>query len=177
MSNVTLHFVWGHLSRKQTVRRFINDDAEDRLCLSGDGGMCSSSSPGLQSNLIYEFQNIFKMEASILTFTSQHVILVAPQICERYFKIQFSIKPSVRQSCSISIFPYQFNINYPVCLLINTNINIIYFQEGLSISILYQLLKKLPYQFQYQYILSISSYDIVKITNFLSNSHCYQYQC
>ena len=81
------------------------------------------------------------------------------------------------QSCSISIFPYQFNINYSVCLLINTNININYFQEGLSISILYQLLKKLPYQFQYQYILSISPYDIVKITNFLSISHCYQYQC
>ena len=96
MSKVTLDFIWGHLSRKQTVRRFINDDGEDRLCLSGDEGMCSSSSPGLQSNLIYEFQNIFKMEASILTFTSQHVILVAPQICERYFKIQFSIKPSVR---------------------------------------------------------------------------------
>ena len=81
------------------------------------------------------------------------------------------------QSCSISMFPYRFNINYSVCLLINTNININYFKEGLSISILYQLLKKLPYQFQYQYILSISPYDIVKITNFLSISHCYQYQC
>ena len=81
------------------------------------------------------------------------------------------------QSCSISMFPYRFNINYSVCLLINTNININYFKEGLSISILYQLLKKLPYQFQYQYILSISPYDIVKITNFLSISQCYQYQC
>ena len=88
-----------------------------------------------------------------------------------------SWSPCVEQSCSISIFPYRFNINYSVCLLINTNININYFQEGLSISILYQLLKKLPYQFQYQYILSISPYDIVKITNFLSISHCYQYQC
>ena len=84
---------------------------------------------------------------------------------------------AVHQSCSISIFPYRFNINYPVFLLINSNININYSQEGLSISILYQLLKKLPYQFQYQYILSISPYDIVKITNFLSISHCYQYQC
>ena len=36
------------------------------------------------------------MDASILTFTLQHVFLVGPQICERYFKIQFSIKPSVR---------------------------------------------------------------------------------
>ena len=101
------------------------------------------------------------------------------------FQSKFSLAPLkfsypvrwILQSCSISIFPYQFNINYSVCLLINTNININYFQEGLSISILYQLLKKLPYQFQYQYILSISPYDIVKITNFLSISHCYQYQC
>ena len=84
---------------------------------------------------------------------------------------------NTRQAKKKSIFPYRFNINYSVCLLINTNININYFQEGLSISILYQLLKKLPYQFQYQYILSISPYDIVKITNFLSISHCYQYQC
>ena len=80
------------------------------------------------------------------------------------------------QSCSISIFPYRFNINYSVCFLINTNITINYFQEGLSISILYQLFKKFTYQFQYQYILSISPYNIVKITNFLSISHCYQYQ-
>ena len=29
---------------------------------------------------------------------------------------------------------------------------------------------------QYQYMLSISPYDIVKITDFLSISHCYQYQ-
>ena len=80
------------------------------------------------------------------------------------------------QSCSISIFPYQFNINYSVCFLININITINYLQEGLSISILYQLFKKFPYQFQYQYLLSISPYNIVKITNFLSISHCYQYQ-
>ena len=80
------------------------------------------------------------------------------------------------QSCSISIFPYRFNINYSVCFLININITINYLQEGLSISILYQLFKKFPYQFQYQYLLSISPYNIVKITNFLSISHCYQYQ-
>ena len=86
-------------------------------------------------------------------------------------------KRTIDQSCLISIFPYRFNINYSVCFLININITINYLQEGLSISILYQLLKKLPYQFQYQYILSISPYDIVKITNFLSISHCYQYQC
>ena len=82
----------------------------------------------------------------------------------------------IHQSCSISIFPYRFNINYSVCFLININITINYFQEGLSISILYQLFKKFPYQFQYQYLLSISPYNIVKITNFLSISHCYQYQ-
>ena len=28
------------------------------------------------------------------------------------------------QSCTISIFPYQCNINYSIFLLINTNINI-----------------------------------------------------
>ena len=97
--------------------------------------------------------------------------------CEQILKLAESLLATApRQSCSISIFPYQFNINYSVSLLINTNININYFKEGLSISILYQLLKKLPYQFQYQYILSISPYDIVKITNFLSISHCYQCQ-
>ena len=59
---------------------------------------------------------------------------------------------------------------------ININITINYLQEGLSISIPYQLFKKFPFQFQYQYILSISPYTIVKITNFLSISHSYQYQ-
>ena len=83
-------------------------------------------------------------------------------------------KRTIDQSCLISIFPYRFNINYSVCFLINITIN--YFQEGLSISILYQLFKKFPYQFQYQYLLSISPYNIVKITNFLSISHSYQYQ-
>ena len=43
--------------------------------------------------------------------------------------------PNAQQSCLISIFPYRFNINYSVSLLINTNININYFKEGLSISI------------------------------------------
>ena len=90
------------------------------------------------------------------------------------FYVYFISNVYILQSCSISIFPYRFNINYSVCFLININITINYLQEGLSISILYQLLKKLPYQFQYQYILSISPYDIVMITNFLSISHCYQ---
>ena len=69
------------------------------------------------------------------------------------------------------MFPYRFNINYSGSLLINTNININYFQRALSISITYQLFKITPYQFQYQYLLSISTYDIVKLTNFLSMSH------
>ena len=45
------------------------------------------------------------------------------------------------QSCSISIFPYQFNINYSISLLININFNINYFNDGLSMSISYQLFK------------------------------------
>ena len=82
----------------------------------------------------------------------------------------------VYQRCTISIFCYQFNINYSVCRLININANINYFKGGLSISIPYQFFQKFPYQFQYQFMLSISPYDIVNITNCLSISHCYQYQ-
>ena len=81
-----------------------------------------------------------------------------------------------KQRCTISIFRYQFNINYSVCRLININTNINYFKGGLSISIPYQFFQKFPYQFQYQFMLSISPYDIVNITNCLSISHCYQYQ-
>ena len=80
------------------------------------------------------------------------------------------------QRCTISIFRYQFNINYSFCCLININTNINYFKAGLSISIPYQFFQKFPYRFQYQFMLSISLYDIVNITNCLSISHCYQYQ-
>ena len=83
---------------------------------------------------------------------------------------------NVYQRCTISIFHYQFNINYSGFLLINTNFNFNYFKEGLSISIPYQFFKKFLYQFQYQFIVSMSYYDIDKITNFLSISHCSQYQ-
>ena len=77
------------------------------------------------------------------------------------------------QSCSRLIYPYLFNINYYIYLHVNIIIN--YFQGGLSISILYQLFKKFPFQFQY--ILSISPHNVVKINNSISISHCYQYQC
>ena len=83
---------------------------------------------------------------------------------------------NLHQRCTISIFHYQFNINYSGFLLINTNFNFNYFKEGLSISIPYQFFKKFLYQFQYQFIVSMSYYDIDKITNFLSISHCSQYQ-
>ena len=60
--------------------------------------------------------------------------------CEQILKLAESLLATApRQSCSISIFPYQFNINYSVSLLINTNINNNYFKEALSISISYQL--------------------------------------
>ena len=50
--------------------------------------------------------------------------------------------------------------NYSLSLLINANVNFNYLKEGLSISILYQFVKKFPYQFQYQFILSMFPYDI-----------------
>ena len=93
-----------------------------------------------------------------------------------YFTCYHTMLLLYLQRCTISIFHYQFNINYSGFLLINTNFNFNYFKEGLSISIPYQFFKKFLYQFQYQFIVSMSYYDIDKITNFLSISHCSQYQ-
>ena len=164
------------------------------LSQGGDGGekilLCYgllwkwalSFAKNCQGWMLFELGEFFQQCLNTLCNPLAHLIGMSLKFAAIHTTNTLVRQPNIfrcegHQSCSISMFRYQFNINYPVCLLINTNININYFQEGLSISILYQLLKKLPYQFQYQYILSISPYDIVKITNFLSISHCYQYQC
>ena len=78
------------------------------------------------------------------------------------------------QRCTISIFHYWFHIDYSVSLFINIHINFNYFNEGLSVSILYQFGKNFPYRFQYQSILSMSpmvlirfpiSYQLVTVIN------------
>ena len=60
-----------------------------------------------------------------------------------------------QQRCTISIFRYQFNINYSVCRLININTNINYFKGG----------------YQYQYLINFSKSSLI---NFNINL-CYQY--
>ena len=108
------------------------------------------------------------------THHKTRLFITKSQLLEIFPKM--NVLPLRHQRCTISIFRYQFNINYSVCRLININTNINYFKGGLSISIPYQFFQKFPYQFQYQFMLSISPYDIVNITNCLSISHCYQYQ-
>ena len=122
------------------------------------------------------FQPWFLMQVVILSCLSSRINILQGRQTERnaFFVYLMSIFETGKQIPTI--FGYQFNTNYSVSLLINTNINFNYFKEELSISIPYQFFKKFPYQCQYQFMLSISPYDIVKITNFLSISHCYQCQ-
>ena len=79
-------------------------------------------------------------------------------------ELKYNKRYSLNQRCTISIFCYRFNIYYSASLLINTNINFNYFKDGLSISIPYQFFKKLPYQFQYQFILSMPPMILIRLS-------------
>ena len=117
-----------------------------------------------------KWQNRAWSHTNLNTFCSAKVA------CKKNSPCLYDHKHGLHQRCTISIFHHQFNINYSGYLLINSDFNFNYFKEGLSISIPYQFFKKFLYQFQYQFIVSMSYYDIDKITNFLSISHCSQYQ-
>ena len=86
---------------------------------------------------------------------------IVKQLTPELLNINISLSSQYQLFC-LSSYQYQYQL----------------FSRGLININTLSIIQKVPFnQFQYQYILSISPYNIVKITNFLSISHCYQYQC